>query len=140
MNRLRRMKSDPNEEELAGGGRGRAAERGVASVREDVLLHLRQLCGTRFGSAPSVPNLGIPDLTDVFHGGADAPMYITRSLQRAIATYEPRLMNAQVIHLAGDESDPTLRFEIRGQLTVDGGRTQVQFETRIDPSRRVMIR
>ena len=116
------------------------AERGAAGVREDVLLHLRQICATRFGSAPCSANLGMPDLTDIFHGGADAPMFIARSLQRAIQAYEPRLANVQVSTLPADPNDPLLRFEIRGQLLADGGRTQVLFETRIDPSRRVMIR
>jgi len=84
--------------------------------------------------------MGLVDLTDVFHGGEDAPMFLSRSLQRAIQVYEPRITNVQVFHLQRDESDPLLRFEIRGQLVVDGARTQVLFETRIDPSRRVMIR
>lgn len=125
--------ADPN-------GRVERPERGVAGVREDVLLHLRQMTATRFGSAPCSTTLGLPDLTDIFHGGGDAPVFLARSLQRAIQTYEPRLANVQVSHLPSDPNDPLLRFEIRGQLLADGGRTQVLFETRIDPSRRVMIR
>jgi len=65
LKRLREMKADPLEQPTAKS----RTERGVASVREDVLLHLRQICATRFGSSPSVPNLGLPDLTDIFHGG-----------------------------------------------------------------------
>lgn len=140
LNRLRKMTTETDAAGLSGTSTRRSGERSVAGVREDVLLHLRQICATRFGSAPAAPSLGLPDLTDIFHGGADAPSFIARSLQRAIGLYETRLVNVQVFHVPGDANDPVLRFEIRGQLSVDGGRTAVQFETRIDPSRRVMIR
>lgn len=134
--RLRKMGSDQADP----GARVDRGDRGAAGVRDDVLLHLRQMTATRFGSAPCSTNLGLPDLTDIFHGGADAPMFLARSLQRAIQAYEPRLVNVQVSHIPADPNDPLLRFEIRGQLVTDGGKTQVLFETRIDPSRRVMIR
>src|SRR5688572_21412735 len=108
LSRLLRSPSDPAE---VGSG-----ARSAARVREDVLQHLRQICRTRLGSAPSVPSLGLPDLTDVLHGGGETPTFLTRALKRAIEAYEPRLVNVQVLHVPGETWDQVLRFEIHGQL------------------------
>jgi type VI secretion system lysozyme-like protein len=134
LSRLQGMTAEPSEP------RGPTESGKTARLREDVLRNLRHLCGTRFGSAPCSPAFGIADLSDIFRSGEDPAALISRSLQRAIQAHEPRLMNVQVNQTRGAQSDLVLRFEIRGQLVADGGRTQVLFETRIDPSRRVMIR
>jgi type VI secretion system protein len=114
--------------------------RAAARVREDVLQHLRQICQTRLGSAPSSPSLGLPDLTDVIHAGGETPSFVTRALKRAIDAHEPRLTAVQVIHVPGEAWDNVLRFEIHGQLVLGKNRSAVKFETRLDPSRQVMIR
>jgi type VI secretion system protein len=116
------------------------AARSAARLREDVLLHLRSICQTRLGSSPCAPSLGLPDLTDVLNAGGEASSFVVRALKRAIETYEPRLANVQVVHVPGESWDQVLRFEIHAHLLLGKNRSPVRFETRIDPSRQVMIR
>jgi len=109
-------------------------------MREDVLRNLSEMLRTRLGSAPSSVGYGLPDLTDLVRAGAEIGAMVGRALKRAIETFEPRLANVRVVHTPGEHWDHLLRFEVSAQLVNERSRQPLVFETRIDPSRRVIIR
>lgn len=111
-----------------------------AGVREDVLQNLQHICRTRLGSAPSAPNCGLPDLTDVLQSTLETADIVARALKNTIEAHEPRLTGVRITHIPGEQMDQLLRFQITAQLVVAGRRSPVMFETRIDPSRRVVVR
>ena len=111
-----------------------------ASVRDDVLQNLQFICRTRLGSAPSAPQCGLPDLTDVLRSNIDTATLVVRALKYTIETHEPRLTGLRIVHIPGEEWDHVLKFQITATIVIGNKRSPVTFETRIDPSRRVVIR
>lgn len=96
---------------------------------------------TRLGSSPATSGYGLPDLTDVLRSNLDTPSLVARALKQSIEAFEPRLVNVRVTHLPGESWEQQLRFEIFAHLVdADRKRSPLTFETRIDPSRQVMIR
>jgi type VI secretion system protein len=112
----------------------------ASAVRDDVVQSLRAMLRTRLGSAPSTEGYGLPDLTDAIRSQGDIAADIGRVLKWSIETFEPRLVNVRVSHSPGETWDQKLRFEVSAELVIDRVRHGVVFETRIDPSRRVIIR
>lgn len=95
---------------------------------------------TRKGSAIGVPDYGIVSVTDIVHSCPDAIDDVLKSIRQTIRTYEPRLVNVVVKHVAGNEvRDTTIRFEISGEVQNGGRRTPVKFQTIIDAARTVRV-
>lgn len=110
------------------------------ALRDAVLQHLRELCGTPRGSVMLAPSYGVEDATRVFHeypGSVDA---IRRDLEAAIRRYEPRLKSATVLHIPSDEIELVLRFEIHGVVVADGRATPVRFTSSLNSDNRVEVR
>jgi type VI secretion system protein len=109
-------------------------------LRDSILANLVHMCTTRVGTMLTCPDYGIADVSEMIHSFPDAITLMAQTLRHTIQTYEPRLQSVQVVHVPGDGSDLTLRFEIRGRAAVDGNKTAVKFETTLDTSRRLTIR
>jgi type VI secretion system protein len=111
-----------------------------SSRREDetgsVLEHLRVLLNTRQGESPTVPDYGVPDITDLVHTLPAGIAGLTRALRDTILSYEPRLKNVNVKHVPSDEP-LVLRFEITARL-VEGNKV-VKMQTRVRAGGKVEV-
>jgi type VI secretion system protein len=109
-------------------------------LRDSILANMVSMCNTRLGTMLTCPDYGIADVSEMIHSFPDAITLMAQTLRHTIQTYEPRLQGVQVVHVPGDGTDLTLRFEIRGRAAVDGSKASVKFETTLDTSRRLTIR
>ncbi|MBM4359756.1 MAG: type VI secretion system baseplate subunit TssE [Deltaproteobacteria bacterium] len=107
-----------------------------------VLDHLRSLLNTRAGSAPTAPDYGVVELTELVHDYPDAPAVMQRAIKATIAKFEPRLKNVQVRPIEGDEQREamTFLFEVTGQVVYPNGeRHPIRLATSVDASSNVQI-
>jgi type VI secretion system protein len=116
-------------------GRTGAASR-VHDESASVLEHLRVLLNARRGEAPTVPDYGVPDITDLIHTLPAGIQGLTRALRDTILTYEPRLKNVNVKNIPSEEP-LVLRFEITARL-VEGNQL-VKVQTRVRPGGKVEV-
>ena len=112
----------------------------VRAAREAVLVHLRELCSTPRGSVLLAPSYGVEDATRVFHEYPGSVEDVRRVLEEAIRRYEPRLTNVSVRHLASDDLELILRFEIQATITAEGRSFPVRFTSLLDGDNRVELR
>ena len=101
-----------------------------------VLEHLRVLLNARQGESPTVPDYGVPDITDLVHTIPAGIQGLTKALRDTIMAYEPRLKNVNVKSIASDEP-LILRFEISARLVADNRLLKVQ--TRVRPGGKVEV-
>jgi type VI secretion system protein len=98
---------------------------------ELIVEHLRDLLNTRAGEAPTVPDFGVIDFTDLVHNFPEAIQTLTKAIRDTIKTYEPRLKNVQVQHIRDDEV-LVLKFQIAAHLAAKGAKgNNVRFETQL---------
>ena len=109
-------------------------------IRESILQNLINMCCTRMGTMLTCPDYGIADVSEMIHSFPDAITLMAQTLRHTIQTYEPRLQNVQVVHIASEATDLTLRFEVRARVVLEGSKTAVKFETALDTARKLTIR
>lgn len=121
-------------------GSGRSVYRGE-DLESTVVDHLQRMLNTRQGSALTVPDYGIVELSELLHDFPDATGIMQRAIKNSILKYEPRLKNVQVRTIEGElASQMMVYFEISAQLVFpDGGRQPVRFSTSVDQSSNVVI-
>jgi type VI secretion system protein len=107
-------------------------------VMESVVEHLRSLLNMRQGSAVTVPEMGVPDFTDLVHSFPGSGVTLTKAIRATIMTFEPRLRNVLVRHVAAGDSELAVRFEISAQLA-DDSNTPVKFRTEFAPGGRMDV-
>ncbi len=108
---------------------------------ESIVEHLRALLNTRQGEAPTAPDFGVVDFTDLVHNFPEAIQTLQRCIRTTILQYEPRLKNVVVQHVRDDEV-LVLKFQITAQLQNKGGRSggSVRFETQLRAGGHVSVR
>jgi len=112
-------------------GERTALHRHADRIHESVLHHLKRLLRTREGECPSVPEFGVPALTDVNYAGRGDEL--RRAIETAIRSFEPRLESVRVKYLDPEENDPLkIRFEITGRIVTDQEDLSVRFSTVAD--------
>ena len=79
----------------------------------------------------SVYHYGLPDLTSISRDSPEARDRLLRRVEDAIATYEPRLANVNIVMLEmeGEQHRRELRFHVEGTLLMDPTPEQVVFDT-----------
>ncbi|MFO0592758.1 MAG: type VI secretion system baseplate subunit TssE [Polyangiaceae bacterium] len=110
-------------------------------LEADISAHLVEILNTRMGSARTLPDYGLMEVSEVLHDFPDAIAMIQRSLKACIQQYEPRLKNVQVRHIKGEAfAQMLLEFEITGQFqTPDGRRQSLRLSTAMDGSGNVKL-
>ncbi len=99
--------------------------RGAGDVEGDISAHIVEILNTRMGSARTVPDYGLMEVSEVLHDFPDAIAMIQRSLKACIQQYEPRLKNVQVRHVKAESvASMVLEFEVTGQFQLADGRRQ----------------
>jgi type VI secretion system lysozyme-like protein len=124
----------------------RLNEYDVDELRHDVrrsletLLNARQAGGVLSDElkclAESVHQYGIPDFTEMGWGGKEQLRDFCKRVERAIATFEPRLVGPRVelIEQGGNVRDRILRFRIRAWLHVRPHPQEVVYDSVVDPT------
>lgn len=79
----------------------------------------------------SVYHYGLPDLTSISRDSPEARDRLRRRVEEAIATFEPRLANVNIIvlEMEGEQHRRELRFHVEGTLLMDPTPEQVVFDT-----------
>ena len=104
--------------------------------------HLHRMLNTRQGSALTVPDYGIVELSELLHEFPDANGLMQRCIKTTIQKFEPRLKNVQVraIPPSEDVSQLLIYYEITAQLVhPDGERQAIRFNTQVDGSSNVSL-
>jgi type VI secretion system protein len=85
-----------------------------ASMDEDesIRQHLLRMFIARQGSVQMLPDYGLPDINDLTLSRAELIRETCASLKMCIERYEPRLVNADVVHQPLPDSPFTLGFHI----------------------------
>jgi type VI secretion system lysozyme-like protein len=110
----------------------------VRDVRDAVLAHLKLLFATLRGTVWPAKDYGVEDATRIFHEYPGSVEEFRGALEGAIRRYEPRLQNASVRHVMGD--DLVLRLDIHATLLAGGRSVPVRFTSRFDGACRVDVR
>jgi type VI secretion system protein len=106
----------------------------TAALTESVMASLRRMLNSRQGISQTVPDYGLPDLTDIVHAFPEAIDICRRSIRASLEKYEPRLRNVVVNHLLDGDDPFHLRFEIRAQLVTERDTIPIAFYTMLDAS------
>lgn len=106
---------------------------------DSIVEHLRGLLNTRQGEAPTVPDFGVIDFTDLVHNFPEAIQVLQKSIRATILQYEPRLKSVVVQHVRDDEV-LVLKFQITAQLASKSARGAVRFETQLRAGGQMNVR
>ncbi len=120
---------------------GRSVYRGE-DLESVVMEHLQKMLNTRAGSAPTCPDYGIVELSEMLHDFPDAHAIMQRAIKNTIVKYEPRLKNVQVRMIEAEEGRDQMfvYFEITAQIVYpNGDRQPIRFSTSVDQSSNVQI-
>lgn len=113
----------------------------VDAVKASVLGHLNALLNTRQGSAMIAGDLGMPDFTSMIRSFDDMTCdELASDIQAVLEKYEPRLAGVRIEVLPRDDNVLKMKFRIEGRLRLQGGTTEISFETIVDPEGKIEIR
>ncbi len=109
--------------------KGEREKSAAAEETRSVLQHLARLLNTRQGSVTTLPDYGVPDLTNVPGDSVqEIRQNVEQILQKVVQKYEPRLARIRMI-MNQSERDPfALRFRIEAVLAEQED-VPVTFET-----------
>lgn len=91
-----------------------------------ILGNLNRLFNTRQGSIGHLPDLGLPDITEIYRDIPDSIGKLRRAIAEAVERYEPRLRRVQVQPLEKEEGTSRLTFLLTAELL---DRQRVRFQT-----------
>jgi len=132
LERIRRMEEDPEH-------RGEISPQRIIS---SVLAHLQKLLNTRQGCALISPEYGVPDFSELITECSYETLEdFSRSIEKVIRTYEPRLQQVEVTGDQQDEVSLVLKFRVYATLVLaDKRRVPVMFETLVDPRGNIKVK
>ena len=118
---------------------------GLGELKEQVRRDLEYLLNARHTRpdladgdgelAQSLLTYGLPDFTTWMDGSVETRERLRRTVERAIATFEPRLTNVHVtVEKAAEEFDRNLHLTIEAVLHVEPIVEAVAFDTLVEPN------
>ena len=122
------------------GAAPRRGEDNLQDLADSILRHLQRMLNTRQGNAPTVPDYGVPDLTELARGFPASASSLEESLRGCVEKYEPRLRDVSVRYKESPDDVLSLSFEVTGRLVVHGEEAGVWFLTKIDSDGRIEVR
>lgn len=117
----------------------RRGEDSLQEMADSILRHLQRMLNTRRGNAPTVPDYGVPDLTELARGFPDSALDLQRSLRACIEKYEPRLKDVVVQYKESPDDLLSVSFEVTGRLQSSSDEAGVWFLTRVDSDGRIDV-
>ena len=115
-------------------GRGRyepTATEDLEALMESVREHLGHLLNARHGMSETLPDYGLPAMSDLM---IDSPEYVhsvQAAIQKTIEQYEPRLRRVRVAPVVDEERGHTLTFRVDAVLVSQTGQHRVWYETMV---------
>jgi len=107
-------------------------------LMDSVCRHLQVMLNTRQGNAPTVPDYGTTDYSDLFRGYQSAAQ-IQDDIRRSIEKYEPRLRDVQVFFRQSENEPFTLHFDITGNLQLSDRDKPTVFRSTIGANGEVRV-
>ncbi len=105
-----------------------------------VIDHLIKILNTRQGSAPTAPDLGMPDFTSLVGSlDADSLPEMEQTLTQVITRYEPRLTAVQVDFEPQPDKPFMVAFRLAAKVRLDAREVPVVFETVLDSDGHITI-
>lgn len=98
------------------------------AIINSVRRHLIHLFNTREGNSLGAPGYGMPDFNDAVAAHPDFIKHIRVSIEEVIAEHEPRLKKVSVKYIANPERPLDLKFQISGEILVDGRLSETSFD------------
>lgn len=102
-----------------------------------VVDHVQRLMETRKGSLIHLPDLGMPDIADLYRRLPGSTQEIQTELEGLLRKYEPRLDNIRVQFIEFVPAAARIRFRISGTLK---GAGWLQLESSFFPTGRGEVR
>jgi type VI secretion system protein ImpF len=116
--------------------RARSVRQLKAALRRDLewLLNTRQRpdpAGSEFTELEkSLFNFGLPDISSLSWASQRDRTSLTKKIEEAVATFEPRISHLKVVPLeSAAGAKHVLRFQIQGQLDMDPAPELIAFDT-----------
>ena len=88
----------------------------VGTVSNSIRDHLGRLLNARQGTLKHLPDYGLPDIAQIFHGLPYSVDELVDAIREGILRYEPRLRQVQVRNAPLTKGDAILRLEVIGTL------------------------
>lgn len=95
-----------------------ATDRREVDVSRSIAEHLQALLNSREGSSATVPDFGLPDLTDIVHIMPEGLQVVQNIIRDIVLKYEPRLAKVKVRFVPSDDAF-VLYFDISGRCADD---------------------
>ncbi len=108
-----------------------------ARRQRSVVEHIQRLLETRKGSLVHLPDLGLPDIGDLFRRLPGSANEIQAEMESLIGNYEPRMENVKVQFQEFDAARARVRFRVTGSLRGIG---RIQLESSFFPNGRGEVR
>lgn len=124
---------------LAGGKDLRLVPGDHHALMVSVLSNLRDVLGSRQGSAPAQPDLGLPPPNELRHNYPTSIADVQRAITATITRYEPRLSDVQVTYVQVEGESLVVHFQISATLITGGRRQAVALETSVDHCGQVRV-
>lgn len=124
---------------LIAGSPKRSAASDQRAALQSVLANLRDILGTRQGSALAQPDLGLPSPSELRQNFPASIGDIQKAIAESIVRYEPRLRDVKVTYIEIENDPLTVNFQVSANLVVDGHRQLVAFETGVDHAGKVKV-
>ncbi len=124
---------------LAGGKDLRLVPGDHSALMASVLSNLRDVLGSRQGSAQAQPDLGLPPPNELPHNHPASIADVQRSIATTITRYEPRLSDVQVTYVQVEGEQLTVHFQISATLVIGNRRQTIALETCVDHSGQVRV-
>jgi type VI secretion system lysozyme-like protein len=111
-----------------------SATEDIGTLMESVRRHLDRLLNARHDMCETVPDYGLPALTDLTIGSGDYVQRVQKAIHEAIKKYEPRLRNVKVGRVEDEEDAHTVSFRIEAKLVGETDEVSVCYETMVTGS------
>ena len=119
--------------------KGEREKSASADETRSILQHLSRLLNTRQGSVSTLPDYGVPDLTNVPGDSIqEIRQNIEQVLQKVVRKYEPRLAKVRMIMSQSERDAFALRFRIEAVLAEQED-VPITFETVVSTDGRIGI-
>ena len=118
----------------------RSASLNVRAATRSVLSHLGRMFNSRQGHSLTVPEYGLPDLTDFMREFPASAGGMEKSIQQSIEQFEPRLRNVRVRFNRSDKDTLLLTFSIKAKLVVEDKTAPISFNANLDSEGRLKVK
>lgn len=97
-----------------------------SSLMQSIQQHVEHLLNTRQGSVTHLPDLGLPDLTEIYQGLPESSHELMAEIKHCLEKYEPRLAQIRVYPGEKSEDNSVVDFLIEARIV---GHQQARFIT-----------